>query len=250
MIMHDQLTRLRQRAHVHTENCYGAYAPCGEHHMHDATCGSRPCICRMQEDPDLVELLAAYDRVEAGGRRHAETVIDQPATANLYDLRREVDHASSVAQLEAEGRRLAEAAIDHPAAASLRPAISQALRCLDRGIELSWRACSEINHFAQLHRNADGPLGDCAQGLDWLRLRLAARDSVRSIRIARWVRYIQEHSTKSHVIELGNALDAGLRAFAMDEPLDEQHRNVLMGWLAEPEREPAYTSAVQQILRL
>jgi hypothetical protein len=57
------LARLRRRAHVHEDRCFGRYEPCGEHHVHDGTCGSRPLICRTLEDADLRVLLAEYDRL-------------------------------------------------------------------------------------------------------------------------------------------------------------------------------------------
>ena len=64
----DALARLRYRAHRHVgvssglkrepgPTCYGDYETCGEHHMHDATCGSRTLICRRPDDPDAVALL-------------------------------------------------------------------------------------------------------------------------------------------------------------------------------------------------
>ena len=58
-----ELHRLRARAHVHTDACYGSYEPCGEHHAHSSTCGGRDRVCRMQEDRDLVALLAEHDRM-------------------------------------------------------------------------------------------------------------------------------------------------------------------------------------------
>jgi hypothetical protein len=64
----DALARLRYRAHRHVGDasgrprppgptCYGSYEPCGEHHAHDETCGSRYLICRRPDDPDAVALL-------------------------------------------------------------------------------------------------------------------------------------------------------------------------------------------------
>lgn len=163
------------------------------------------------------------------------------------------DHASTATLLDVEGRRLAEAAIDHPAATDLTPAILQALGCLDRSVELSCSACSDLNCFVQLHRNgsADGSLDNCVRGLNWLLLRLSARDAVRSTSIAGWVMYIREHSTDARLLELGDALDAGLRTSATGEQLDGRHCDSLVGWLTEPgaQRDPAYESAVQQILK-
>jgi hypothetical protein len=159
------------------------------------------------------------------------------------------DHLSTASLLDGEGRRLAEATVDHPAATKLRPAILQALGCLDRGVELSLGACAEINCFVQLHRN--GLLDDCVRGLNWLLFRLSARDSVRSISLAGWVRRIREHSTDIRLLELGDALDAGLRAGATGEQLEGRHRDALVGWLTEPGAllDEAYESAVQQLLR-
>jgi hypothetical protein len=133
----------------------------------------------------------------------------------------------------------------------LRPTIFQALRCLDGGFELSCSSCSDLNHFVQLHRNADGSLGDCVRGLNWLLLRLSARDAVRKSSVAKWVRYLREHLTDARLLELGDALDAGLCAYATGEQLDGRHRNVLVGWLTAPgvQRDAAYEVAVQQILR-
>jgi hypothetical protein len=165
----------------------------------------------------------------------------------------ETDHTNTASSLDAEGRRLAEVAVDHPVAMDLRSTILQALRCLDYGVELSCSACSDLNHFVQQHRNgnADGSLDDCVRGLNWLLLQLSARDAVRSPSVVRWVRYIWEHSTDVQMLELGNALDAGLRALATGEQLDGQCRDVLVRWLMEPgvQREQAYESIVQQILR-
>lgn len=61
MISDAALTRLRRRAHVHTERCWGRGAECVEHHAHDALCISKTLVCRQAEDVDLVALLAAYD---------------------------------------------------------------------------------------------------------------------------------------------------------------------------------------------
>jgi hypothetical protein len=165
----------------------------------------------------------------------------------------EADHVSSTLVLDNEGRRLAEAAVDHPVAMNLRSTILQALRCLDRGVELSCSARSDLDGFVQLHRNgsADGSLDDCVRGLNWLLLRLSARDAVRSTSVARWVRYIWEHSTDARALELGDALDAGLHTCTTGEQLNGRYRDVLVSWLTEPEaqREQTYEDAVQQILR-
>jgi hypothetical protein len=165
----------------------------------------------------------------------------------------EADHVGTASLLDTEGRRLAEAAVDHPAATSLRSAILQALGCLDRDVELSCSACSDLNRFVQLHRNgsADGSLDDSLRGLNWLLLRLSARDAVRSSSVAEWVRYIREHAIDVRLLELGEALDAGLRAAATGAQLDGRHRDAIVGWLTEPgvQRDAAYESAVQQILR-
>lgn len=58
-----RLRRLANRAHVHADRCFGRYEPCGEHHMHDDTCGARPCVCGIAEDADLRWLLAEYTRI-------------------------------------------------------------------------------------------------------------------------------------------------------------------------------------------
>lgn len=67
----DALARLRWRAHIHVGDasggeqprgsCYGQYETCGEHHMHDATCGSRVLICGQLEDKDAVALVEYID---------------------------------------------------------------------------------------------------------------------------------------------------------------------------------------------
>lgn len=57
------LRRLRRRAHVHTDRCYGRYEPCGEHHAHDMKCGGRPLICGTPSDADLLLLLTEYERL-------------------------------------------------------------------------------------------------------------------------------------------------------------------------------------------
>jgi hypothetical protein len=57
--------KLRRRAHVHTDGCYGAYEPCGEHHVHDMKCGGRSLWCRLGNEPELVLLLAEVARLEA-----------------------------------------------------------------------------------------------------------------------------------------------------------------------------------------
>jgi hypothetical protein len=63
VISPEQLARLRHRAHVHDAYwCYGRYEPCGEHHVHDDTCGGRSLLCRIREDKDLVALVEEYDR--------------------------------------------------------------------------------------------------------------------------------------------------------------------------------------------
>lgn len=65
MITDSQMRAVRAEAHEHTDRCFGRYEPCGEHHMHDDTCGSRPCLCRKRETPELVALLADYDEGRA-----------------------------------------------------------------------------------------------------------------------------------------------------------------------------------------
>lgn len=60
-----QIQRLRIRAHEHTDLCYGRYEPCGEHHMHDMTCGNYPLLCGTREDEDLVRMFVAFDAMAA-----------------------------------------------------------------------------------------------------------------------------------------------------------------------------------------
>lgn len=62
--------------HRHTDQCYGAYAPCGEHHRHTGPndlypCGVRPLLCRRKASTsDVNELrdivLPLYRAVEGG----------------------------------------------------------------------------------------------------------------------------------------------------------------------------------------
>lgn len=74
----EQLARLRRRAHVHEDRCFGRYEPCGEHHVHDDTCGACPLICRTSEDADLRALIAEYDRLReaVSGLRTVATGLD------------------------------------------------------------------------------------------------------------------------------------------------------------------------------
>lgn len=91
----EHLRLLETRAHVHTPGCYGTYEPCGEHHAHDNQCGSRPILCRQMEDPDLVWLLAEYQRYRA--QAHGET------SAEIADLTAKLlDAQATVAVREAE----------------------------------------------------------------------------------------------------------------------------------------------------
>lgn len=60
------LKRLQRRAHVHSDRCYGRYEPCGEHHVHDYSCGGRPLYCGTAEDTDLVALLNDYEQLKNG----------------------------------------------------------------------------------------------------------------------------------------------------------------------------------------
>jgi len=59
----EAIRRLRNRAHVHTDACRGPVEPCGEHHVHDLMCGGRRLWCYLKEEPELVMLLAEYDRL-------------------------------------------------------------------------------------------------------------------------------------------------------------------------------------------
>lgn len=52
----DEIKRLRARAHVHSDDCYGRC-------LHDDRCAGRPLLCRQREDKDLVSLLAEFDRM-------------------------------------------------------------------------------------------------------------------------------------------------------------------------------------------
>lgn len=48
---------VREHYHRHTDRCWGAYEPCGEHHMHDDKCGSRRLICRKRESSRAINRL-------------------------------------------------------------------------------------------------------------------------------------------------------------------------------------------------
>jgi hypothetical protein len=157
---------------------------------------------------------------------------------------------SADAQLDTEGRHLVEIALDQSAAQHLQSAITQALHCLDRGLELSCSASSEIEHFLQLHPHADGALGACVRGLHWLLLRLAARDAVRKVRIVEWIHFIREHAVymTPPLLDLANALDAGLHAAATGEPLEEKYHVILTRW-GTGDCDPGYKENVQQLLK-
>lgn len=89
------IDRLRRGAHVHSDFCFDGYQPCGEHHVHDNTCGSRPLLCRQREDKDLVEVLAAVDAVIA---RNLE--LERVLAAVQADANRALElHRDEVAQL-------------------------------------------------------------------------------------------------------------------------------------------------------
>ena len=63
----DAFARLRRSVHVHVGDgsgnaqphggCYGRYETCGEHHMHDARCGSRDLICGRSDDEDSIVIV-------------------------------------------------------------------------------------------------------------------------------------------------------------------------------------------------
>lgn len=56
------LARLRDRAHIHTDECYGErQLGCGEHHLHDDNCYGRWRFCNKREDHDLVLLFVQLD---------------------------------------------------------------------------------------------------------------------------------------------------------------------------------------------
>ena len=76
MINDAVLKRLRRRAHVHTDRCWGRGPECVEHHAHDAMCVSKTLVCRQAEEPDLVELLADYDQL-AAMRAELDEVIEE-----------------------------------------------------------------------------------------------------------------------------------------------------------------------------
>ena len=59
----DDLRRLLLRTHVHDDYCYGRYEPCGEHHVHDNSCGARPLICRREADPDAASYFAVISEL-------------------------------------------------------------------------------------------------------------------------------------------------------------------------------------------
>jgi len=61
----EAIRRLRNRAHVHTDACRGPEElNCWDRHAHEeASCYSRPLECQMREEPELVMLLAEYDRL-------------------------------------------------------------------------------------------------------------------------------------------------------------------------------------------
>lgn len=61
----EQRYYLRRRAHVHSDDCYGMYEPCGEHHAHDDQCGGRPLRCGLKEDRDLTALLDYVAELES-----------------------------------------------------------------------------------------------------------------------------------------------------------------------------------------
>lgn len=66
----------------------------------------------------------------------------------------------AAAQLDIEGRRLVEMALDQSATRHLQPAITQALRCLDRGLELSCRASSDTPLDTKYRDTLTGRLTD------------------------------------------------------------------------------------------
>jgi len=156
-------------------------------------------------------------------------------------------YTSAAAQLDTKGRRLAEIAQDQLAALNIRSAIFQALHCLDHGLELSYSARSDIEHFLRLHQYAADPLGACVQGLNWLLFQLAARDAVRETCLAKWI-HSGKYALHLPERELANALDAGLCAAATGEPLDEKYRAALIHW-GTGDCDPLYKEAVQQLLR-
>jgi len=63
LTLKESLDSLNRRAHVHTNNCYGQYRPCGEHHAHDMQCGDKPLLCGRREEPELVIVLQEFQRL-------------------------------------------------------------------------------------------------------------------------------------------------------------------------------------------
>lgn len=86
MISESAITRLRRRAHVHGDTCYGRGEYCGEHHAHDTHCFSRPIVCGLREDLDLIALLAAY--LEAAVQR--DEALATLNTPELHDFAKAV----------------------------------------------------------------------------------------------------------------------------------------------------------------
>jgi hypothetical protein len=73
----EDLSQLVTRMHMHNDGCYGLYQPCDKHHAHDNSCGARPLICRMREEPEAPAMLAAL--AELRTRRALDLTDDQRA---------------------------------------------------------------------------------------------------------------------------------------------------------------------------
>lgn len=90
------LARLRRRAHVHTDRCYGPLQlDCAEHHAHDAKCWHARQHCRQPEEPDLVVLLLDHDRLVAD--------LEVARAAQADHWRWALDLQQQLAELSGEG---------------------------------------------------------------------------------------------------------------------------------------------------
>jgi len=69
----DLVKRLSQRAHEHSDHCYGhRQLMCGEHHLHDDICYGSYRICRQDEDKDLVVLMVRVRAIELLAEKHPD----------------------------------------------------------------------------------------------------------------------------------------------------------------------------------
>ena len=81
----DDLRRLLICTHVHDDFCYGRYEPCGEHHVHDNTCGARSLICRHREGPDAAAYFAVISELLAR-RAHDPTTKERDVLRTVRDV--------------------------------------------------------------------------------------------------------------------------------------------------------------------